>query len=73
MLSEICRIVISICAKDNVSFTDNKLTGRITFKWKKGRLTFISFDRYFFDHLVLDTEQLEISSKPHYYTSSKIS
>ena len=37
-----------------------------------GYLTFLSLDKYIVDHLGLGTEQVEISSKPPYYASSKI-
>ena len=72
LLEEVCKQVLLKCSIDDVSFTLNPLTGRISFEWKHGILNFLSFHKYFFDQLGLGTEQKAIFSKPLYNAPSKI-
>ena len=48
------------------------MTGKVSFEWKKGTLRFLSFDKYFFDQLGMITQQVEMSSKPLYFSHSGV-
>ena len=73
LLYEICRIVMAQCGIENVSYTDNNLTGRISFEWQKGTLNFLSFDKYLFNQLGLITQQVELANTPLYFAPSATS
>ena len=72
LLVEVCRIVMAQCNIENVSYTINDQSGRISFEWKKATLLFLSLEKYFFNQLGLATQQVERFSKPLYYAPSKI-
>ena len=72
LLEEVCNQIMSMWEIECVSFTHNPLTRRISLEWRHGTLNFLSFDKYFFDHLGLGTAHEEIFSKSLYFTPSKI-
>ena len=72
LLEEVCRIVMADCALENVTYTNNIVTARVSFEWKKGTLKFLSFDKYFFNQLGLIRQHVQIASKPLYYSQSGV-
>ena len=68
ILSEVCRIVKAQCGIEDVTYTNNGVTDKVSFEWKKWTLKFLSFDKYFFDQLGMITQQVEMSSKPIYFS-----
>ena len=72
LLDEFCRIVMTQCGIENVTYTNNILTGKESFQWKNGTLKFRSFDNYFCTQLGMITQQVEMSSKPLNYSHSEV-
>ena len=55
-----------------MTYTNNIVTGQVKFDWKHGTLKFLSFDKYFFNQLGMITQQVEMSSKPLYFSHSGV-
>ena len=72
LLFEVCRIIIAQCGIEKVTYTNNIVTGNVSFEWKKGTLKFLSFDKYFFTQLGMITQQVEMSRNPLYFSHSGI-
>ena len=72
LISEVCRICNTQCGIEDVTYANNVVTGKVSFERKKGTLKFLSFDRYFFDQMGMMTQQVEMSSKPLYFSHSGV-
>ena len=71
-LNELCRIVMVQCGIDNVTARHNIVTGQVKFESKNGTIKFLSFEKYFFNQQGMITQQVEMSSKPLYFSHSGV-